>query len=120
MFTVRCTHWPVYLDVLLTLTYDKNTIYILLGESRMTLNLQSIGAKVKQARLRAKKTQQQVADECDISKSLLSKIENGQTSSAVATLSKISNALDVPLSWLLEDTPEQDLVLLSLKFNNIL
>jgi len=63
--------------------------------------------------LRQKKTQQQIADECDISKSLLSKIENGQTSSAIATLSKISNALDVPLSWLLEDTPEQDLVLLS-------
>src|SRR5699024_2528164 len=28
-------------------------------------------------------------------------------------LSKISHALDVPLSWLLEDQPEQDLVLLS-------
>lgn len=63
-------------------------------------------------RLRQKKTQQQIADECNISKSLLSKIENGQTSSAIATLSKISNALDVPLSWLLEDTPEQDIVLL--------
>ena len=63
--------------------------------------------------MRRGKTQQQIADECNISKSLLSKIENGQTSSAIATLSKISNALEVPLSWLLEDTPEQDLVLLS-------
>mgnify|MGYP001944303292 FL=1 len=63
--------------------------------------------------MRQKKTQQQIADECNISKSLLSKIENGQTSSAIATLSKISNALDVPLSWLLEDKPEQDLVLLA-------
>lgn len=78
----------------------------------MTLNLQSIGAKVKQARLRAKKTQQQVADECDISKSLLSKIENGQTSSAVATLSKISQSLNVSLSWVLDDRPETDLVLM--------
>lgn len=63
--------------------------------------------------MRQKKTQQQIADECNISKSLLSKIENGQTSSAIATLSKISKVLDVPLSWLLEDNPEQDLVLLS-------
>ena len=72
-----------------------------------------IGITIKQLRLRQKKTQQQIADACDISKSLLSKIENGQTSSAIATLSKISNALDVPLSWLLEDKVEQDLVLLS-------
>src|SRR5699024_4279493 len=57
-------------------------------------------------------TQQQIADQCNISKSLLSKIENGQTSSAIATLSKISHALGVPLSWLLEETPERDLVLL--------
>ena len=62
--------------------------------------------------MRQKKTQQQIADECNISKSLLSKIENGQTSSAIATLSKISNALDVPLTWLLEDDDEKNLVLL--------
>lgn len=78
----------------------------------MTLDLKRIGEKIKQARLRSKKTQQQIADLCGISKSLLSKIENGQTSSAVATLSKISQALDVPLSWVLDDRPETDLVLL--------
>ncbi|MGM8212310.1 helix-turn-helix domain-containing protein [Virgibacillus sp. W0430] len=72
-----------------------------------------MGKKVKQARLRMKKTQQQIADECGISKSLLSKIENGQTASAVATLSKISEALEVSLSWVLDDHPETDLVLLS-------
>src|SRR5699024_9290521 len=36
---------------------------------------------------------------------------NGQTASAVATLSKISVALDVPLSWVLDDKPERYLVL---------
>src|SRR5699024_3054529 len=46
------------------------------------------------------------------SKSLLSKIENGQTASAIATLSKISHELNVPLSWLLESNPEKDLVLI--------
>lgn len=53
-----------------------------------------------------------MAEECGISKSLLSKIENGQTSSAVATLSKISQSLDVSLSWVLDDRPETDLVLM--------
>lgn len=84
-----------------------------IGKERRLISLDNIGKKIKQLRLRQKKTQQQIADECHISKSLLSKIENGQTSSAIATLSKISKALDVPLSWLLEDKLEQDLVLLS-------
>ncbi|WP_368652845.1 helix-turn-helix domain-containing protein [Ornithinibacillus sp. 4-3] len=78
----------------------------------MSLNLQTIGIKIKHARLRSKKTQQQVADAAGISKSMLSKIENGQTSSAVATLSKISQVLEVSLSWILDDRPETDLVLL--------
>lgn len=76
------------------------------------IDLQHIGKKIKQARLGNKKTQQQIADQCGISKSLLSKIENGQTSSAVATLSKISDALEVSLSWVLDDHPETDLVIL--------
>ncbi|WP_268238635.1 helix-turn-helix domain-containing protein [Lentibacillus kapialis] len=71
-----------------------------------------MGQKLKQARLKNKHTQQQIADQCGISKSLLSKIENGQTSSAVATLSKLSEALDVPLSWVLDGHPETDLVML--------
>jgi len=42
---------------------------------------------------------------------MLSKIENGQTASAVATLSKISESLNVPLSWILDEKTEQDLVI---------
>jgi transcriptional regulator with XRE-family HTH domain len=63
-------------------------------------------------RLRKKLTQQQVADTVGISKSMLSKIENGQTASAVATLSKISEALEVSLSWLLDERKEENLVML--------
>ncbi|TFJ92423.1 helix-turn-helix domain-containing protein [Lentibacillus salicampi] len=71
-----------------------------------------MGQKLKTVRLKSKHTQQQIADQCGISKSLLSKIENGQTSSAVATLSKISETLDVPLSWVLDGHPETDLAVL--------
>lgn len=42
---------------------------------------------------------------------MLSKIENGQTAAAVATLSKISDTLEVPLSWILTEEQEEDLVL---------
>ncbi|MCC2252296.1 XRE family transcriptional regulator [Virgibacillus sp. AGTR] len=76
------------------------------------MNLNNIGKKIKQMRLRMKKTQQQVAEACGISKSLLSKIENGQTASAIATLSKISEELEVPLTWILDDHDDRDLVLL--------
>src|SRR5699024_6742826 len=79
---------------------------------RLAINLDHIGKKIKQRRLRQKRTQQQIADASGISKSMLSKIENGQTTSAIATLAKISKSLDVPLSWLLEDKPEKDIVLL--------
>ena len=72
-------------------------------EEMFAINLDHIGKKIKYLRLRQQKTQQQIADECGISKSLLSKIENGQTSSAIATLAKIAKALNVSLSWLLED-----------------
>lgn len=71
-----------------------------------------MGDKIRQLRLRQQKTQQEIADACDISKSLLSKIENNQTSSAIATLSKISKELNVTLSWLLDDKPDKDLVIL--------
>src|SRR5699024_4491394 len=80
---------------------------------RSAISLDHIGITIKQLRLRQKKTQQQIANECGISKSLLSKIENVQTSSAIATLSNISNALVVSLFWLLEDNVEKDIVLLS-------
>ncbi|MBY7143156.1 helix-turn-helix transcriptional regulator [Virgibacillus sp. NKC19-3] len=81
-------------------------------KERVPINLDNIGKKIKQIRVRSKKTQQQIADECGISKSLLSKIENGQAASAIATLSKISDALQVPLSWVLDDKSEKELVLL--------
>ncbi|MEN2465133.1 XRE family transcriptional regulator [Ornithinibacillus sp. FSL M8-0202] len=79
---------------------------------RKIINLETIGKKIKEMRLRKKWTQQQVADEAGISKSMLSKIENGQSASAIATLSKISEVLEVSLSWLLDEQNEQDLVLL--------
>ncbi|WP_269144270.1 helix-turn-helix domain-containing protein [Cerasibacillus terrae] len=66
---------------------------------------------MRQARHRNKKTQQEIADQCGISKSMLSKIENGQSAAAVATLSKISDALSIPLSWILDNESETDLVL---------
>lgn len=46
-----------------------------------------------------------------MTKSLLSKIENGQTASAVATLSKIAENLQTPLAWFLEENRDEHLVI---------
>jgi mannose-6-phosphate isomerase-like protein (cupin superfamily) len=44
---------------------------------------------------------------------MLSKIENGHISVAIATLSKIAKNLDLPISWFLEDREENRLVIVS-------
>ncbi|MFP7159125.1 XRE family transcriptional regulator [Priestia aryabhattai] len=78
----------------------------------LTIDLNIIGKRIRQARLNKKFTQQDLADRCGFTKSLLSKIENGQTASAVATLSKIADNLETPLSWFLEENEQQNLTLL--------
>jgi quercetin dioxygenase-like cupin family protein len=42
---------------------------------------------------------------------MLSKIENGQAAAAVATFSKISDVLDIPLSWILTEEKEENLII---------
>ena len=51
-------------------------------------------------------TQQDIAEKCCFTKGLLSKIENGSVIPPIATLSKLSKALGVKMSTLLDDTEE--------------
>ncbi|MTD30686.1 helix-turn-helix domain-containing protein [Planomicrobium sp. YIM 101495] len=73
---------------------------------------EAIGKKIKELRRKRNLTQQELAEKCGFTNSLLSKIENGQTGSAIATLSKIASALGVSLSWLLQDEEQQSLIIL--------
>lgn len=70
-----------------------------------------IGNRVRQARLNKEMTQQELSESCGFTKSLLSKIENGRISVAIATLSKIAENLDLPISWFLEEHGVEDLVI---------
>lgn len=81
----------------------------------VVIDLSQIGKRIKEARLNKAFTQQELADRCGLTKSLISKIENGQTASAVATLSKIAHHLETPLSWFLEENGEKKLTLLPAK-----
>ncbi len=61
-----------------------------------------IGERIKQMRQSKGMTQQMLADECDIEKPNLSRIENGNTNPTVKSLWKISNALGVKLKDLVD------------------
>ncbi len=56
-----------------------------------------IGKKIKELRQAKNLTQQALADECDMEKPNLSRIENGNTNPTVRSLWRISNALGVTL-----------------------
>lgn len=62
-----------------------------------------IGIRIRSIRTQQGRTLEDVAQACECSKSLLSKIETGKVVPALATLSKIANALGVRISTLLED-----------------
>lgn len=62
-----------------------------------------IGSRIRKIRNQQGRTIQDVADDCQCSKALLSKIENSRVVPALATLSKISKALGVKVSVLLEE-----------------
>lgn len=71
-----------------------------------------IGKKIKELRRKKDMTQQELAEATGFTKSLISKIENGQTGSAVATLSKIAAVLGVTLSWLLQEESDAELIIM--------
>lgn len=59
--------------------------------------------RIRRIRTQQRRTLDDVAQICDCSKSLLSKIERGKVVPALATLSKIAGALGVRVSSLMED-----------------
>lgn len=67
-----------------------------------TDNNLEVGERIRMLRISQKRTLQEVADSCDLSKSMISKIENNKTIPSVATLVKIASTLGTTISGLLE------------------
>jgi len=61
---------------------------------------EAVGTAIRELRLRHALTIAQVAEKAGISRGMLSKIENGQTSAGMDTLSRIARALGVSMSML--------------------
>lgn len=72
-------------------------------KSKITaVNTLEVGTRIKLLRINQKRTLQEVADSCGLSKSMISKIENNKTIPSVATLVKIAATLGSSISGLLE------------------
>jgi transcriptional regulator with XRE-family HTH domain len=70
-----------------------------------------IGERVREARKHQGLTIVGLAERCDLSKGMLSKIENGQTSPSLATLVRLSEALLVPVTAFFRGLDEEHDVL---------
>lgn len=66
------------------------------------VNNLNIGDRIKMLRVTQKRTMQEIAEASDLSKSMISKIENNKTVPSVAALVKIAKALGTNISSLLE------------------
>lgn len=69
-----------------------------------------LGRRIKQQRLLAKLTQDQLAERAGISLSFLGHIERGTRKASLDTLVKLANALKVSPSLLLQDSLEDGLL----------
>jgi len=63
--------------------------------------LKKIGDRIVQLRKEAGITQVELGDRCDIEKPNMRRIEAGQTNATILTLRKISKALNIPVSEIL-------------------
>jgi Predicted transcriptional regulators len=77
------------------------------------METQNIGIRIRNLRLSQRRTIQEIADVCGLSKSMVSKIETGAVIPSVATLVKIAKALGTNVSVLMEENEEQSTVMIS-------
>lgn len=67
----------------------------------------SIGQLIKEKRVSKRLKQLELADKADISRNFLSEIENEKTEPGIRSLRRISNALNVSLAELFEESNYQ-------------
>jgi len=80
----------------------------------------ALGKRIKKIRIEKKMPQQTLAVLCNFEKSNMSRIEKGVTNPTIGTLLKISNALNVPVSHLLDHEGEHDEKTLKHRMHNSL
>ena len=67
------------------------------------MDYENVGEKLRALRLEMHLTQQELAENCEVTKSFLSKIEHGKAMPSLGTLSRLASELNVSLSDLVSD-----------------
>ena len=86
----------------------------------MALDYTIIGERLKKARLEKNLTQEQLAEQIDVSIAFLSRVERGHSQINLKRLAQISKALDVPLEKLVTGTDTSSDKYLDKELYNIL
>ena len=86
----------------------------------MALDFNIIGQRLKEARNKKHITQQQLAEEIDVSVPFLSKVECGKNHINLKRLSEICNILGVSEGYILKGTSSNSKIYLDSEFSDIL
>jgi len=79
------------------------------------VGLLNVGDRIKRLRINQKRTLQEVADNCGMSKGMISKIENNRTVPSMAALVKIAQSLGTNISNLLEQETQAKTIVTTFK-----
>ena len=79
------------------------------------VGLLNVGDRIKRLRINQKRTLQEVADNCGMSKGMISKIENNRTVPSMAALVKIAQSLGTTISSLLEQETQAKTIVTTFK-----
>ncbi len=77
------------------------------------MNEIKLGTLIRDLRIRQNRTIQEISDKCNLSKSMISKIETNKVFPSVATLIKLADALGTKVSSLLEKNGNYGSILIS-------
>ena len=86
----------------------------------MALDYSIIGERLKKARMSKKLTQEQLAEEIDVSVAFLSRVERGNVKINLARLTQICDILDISIAYILTGTGSNSRNYLTEDFSNLL
>jgi transcriptional regulator with XRE-family HTH domain len=76
--------------------YKRKTVY----HGQEVTHMENLAEFIKQARIKKRKTQQQVADEAEVSRPYYADVERGRYTPSLKLLSKLGIILDLDLNFL--------------------
>lgn len=74
------------------------------------MDYKDLGARLRKLRIRAQMTQEELAQEIEVSTSFVGHIERGSRKASLETMVKIANAMEISLDYLLSGSLQQSVI----------